>query len=128
MPEKKLSPLEQSLKESLEEIRRPNELVADIKLPNDLLIGFMAGRPELIKLAKPRPLNEEECAAVYHALEVLLRTNIALQRHSHLCGELADHIYSSLVGLSKHTDSLRDFGHFRESVSDVEEMAEDDNI
>ena len=63
-------------------LRHWAELVEGIDVPTDLAIALSTGRAELLRLATPRDMTAEEVGRLYKMIEVLIRTNMLLQRHS----------------------------------------------
>ena len=62
---------------------RPNELAETISLPAGLAAALATGRVELIRLQPaPTSIAPEEIAALYHAIGVLIETNMLLQQHA----------------------------------------------
>lgn len=64
--------------------------VEAVDVPSDIYPALQTGRPELLKLANPRALTQEECAKLYQLLAVLIETNQALQQHSQEVGRLVN--------------------------------------
>lgn len=97
---------EEALAAEIEELRQKaglsnwSELVAEIRLPSDLAVAVATNRPEMARLAKPRALTEEECAHLYKAIEVYIRTNQALQQHSHRVADLAERWLTLFAGIA----------------------------
>lgn len=101
-------------------LRSWNELIEDVSLPNDFALALMSGRPELLKIIN-RPLSVEEAQQVAHAMQVLMDTNVALQRH---CRELADLVrdtYGNLKGVTTKLGRLEDHANFRQPLADDDE-------
>lgn len=97
-----------------------NELIEDVSLPNDFALALMSGRPELLRIVN-RPLSVEEARQVAHAMQVVMETNVALQRH---CQEMADMVrdaYGNLKGLTTKLGQLEDHANFRQPLEDDEE-------
>jgi hypothetical protein len=75
---------------------------------------------ELMALAKPRPLNEEECKILFQGFGVLVETNNALRMHAQLLSQLAAQQYELAGGMLKKLGELVDFAEFRNPVDDTE--------
>lgn len=111
-----MSQIQERMAESLAEIRKPNELIGAVSLPVELAQALASGRPEIALMFKPRALSEVETVAVFKAFAVLMETNLALQRHSQLCADIAENFVQSFDGISRQAHSLIDFANYRESV------------
>lgn len=115
-----MSQLQENMSKSLAEIRKPNELIRAVDLPVELAQALASGRSELALMVKPRALAEIEMVAVFKAFATLMETNLALQRHSQICADIADNITQSFKNTARQTQSLIDFASYREHVEDEE--------
>src|SRR5262245_37542622 len=59
-----------------------NAFVEELHAPPEIALALATGQAELIRLAKPRPLTAEDCAALYKLIAGLLDTNAALREHA----------------------------------------------
>lgn len=100
-------------------LRSWNELTDSVELPPDLYAVLMTGRPELLKIAEPRALSEEECAKLYKLLGVLIETNSALKLHSKLLAQHAENMSQQLKGVVGLTRALENFAAFRHGDDDA---------
>jgi uncharacterized coiled-coil DUF342 family protein len=69
----------------------------------------------LLKLAPKEAATEEETAALYNVIRVLMDTNRELQQHSQRLAEQMEQIVLNLRGVSKKFDELREVANFTEA-------------
>ena len=81
-------------------------------------IAVFTGRAELLELAQPRALTVEECAKIYKAMAVLIRTNMALQAHANELEIMTTNLDQQLVGLNAMIGNIRNFAAFRQAHDD----------
>lgn len=93
------------------------EWTDEAKVPSDLTPALMTGRIELFKLAKPRPLTKEECAALYHLVAVLVETNASLRAHAEQTAELVSQWLGHFKGMTKTAMKIEDFANFRDPTA-----------
>lgn len=105
-------------------LTRVNELCDTVSLPPELAVALATGRPELIKLARPRPLEEKEVAALYHAIAVLIETNQLLQQHANDLAHLADIVATSLKGAVRQANEIALVGRFKTAQGGGEDDGE----
>lgn len=105
-------------------LTRVNELCDTISLPPELAVALATGRPELIKLARPRPLEEKEVAALYHAIAVLIETNQLLQQHVNDLAHLAEIVATSLKGAVRQANEIALVGRFKSGQGGGEDGGE----
>jgi hypothetical protein len=115
--------LDEFIREKAEACKLPNwsSLTEEVKVPAELAVALMTSRPELVKLAKPRPLSEEECKAVFHLVGVLIESNAALSEHAQMVGQMID-IWS------QHFKALASTGRNIEAFANFRSPLEDDNV
>jgi len=118
---RKTNATEERLLEIQEKLTKWNSFVRDLHVPNDMAPAFLTGRMELLCLAKPRALTEEECKQVYELIGGILETNNALREHAAMVADLADRVIGGLHALERPLQQLRDFGNFRTPVDDGED-------
>lgn len=68
--------------EKASKLRSVTELTQAVTAQGELAFAITTGRHEFIRMAKPRPLSEQECAQVYKLISVLIQTNDELQRRN----------------------------------------------
>jgi hypothetical protein len=90
--------------------------VRELQIPNDLFPALATDRPELLRLAKPRALSEEECKILYDLLGGMLETHWALRAHTMKVAELVDRWNGAFVGLATISRQITDLANFREPV------------
>jgi hypothetical protein len=81
--------------------------------PQDLAVAIMTGRPELVKLAQPRALTQDECAVVFKMLSILLETNSALREHAALTAQLVGQWTDSVQAIFATAGKIEDFANYR---------------
>ena len=97
------------------------ELCEDVKVvDNGLAVALMAGRPELVKIAKGRPLTSEECQHLYHLVGTLLETNQLLQQHASLTSQLVENWMGHFKGMNKAAKEIQSFANF-ETIYDEDD-------
>lgn len=105
-------------------LRDWSSVTEEVTLPPELAAAFATGRPELIKLAQPRALTEEECKAVYHAMAVFILTNQALQGHAQRVAHLANLWTDHIKGVVHVAAQIEHFAAFRASTDKLSEENE----
>jgi hypothetical protein len=80
------------------------QFVDELKIPMDIYPALASGRPELIKLAKPRDLTAVETEALLNIIGCLIETNFALREHA---AQLADFV-GTWTDAFKHLRSVGD--------------------
>lgn len=116
--QERISENEEALKELHEKMHSWNEFVREMAVLPDLGPALSTGRIELLALAKPRPLNEEECKILFDGFAVLIETNQALRMHAQLLSQLAAQQYELAGGMVKKLGELVEFAEFRNPVSE----------
>jgi len=104
-------------------IDAPNAFTEVVNCPQDLFLALQTGRPELIKHVKSRPLSEEEGAAVYHLVAVLIETNMALREHAQIVATMADQWRSMVKGSLDFVTQIDNFANFHHDQIDDEDVA-----
>lgn len=120
---KKPSAAEQRIHEIHEKMESANSFIRALDVPADLAPAFLTGRVELIRLAKPRPLTEDECRVLYNLIGGLLETNQVLREHATAVSDAAGDIAGAVHGLSTVSERLRLLANWREDVSEEEEAS-----
>jgi hypothetical protein len=118
--QERISENEEVLKALHEKMASWNEFVREMAVLPDLGPALSTGRVELLALAKPRPLNEEECRILFDGFAVLIETNQALRMHAQLLSQLAAQQYQLAEGMVKKLGELVEFAEFRSPVDDTE--------
>ncbi len=112
----RISENEEALKTLHEKMHSWNEFCRDMPVLPDLGPALSTGRVELLALAKPRPLSEEECKVLFQGFSVLIETNNALRMHSQLVSQLAAQQYELAGGMVKKLGELVEYAEFRTPV------------
>lgn len=99
-------------------LRGLGEFIETVEVPSDLAPAIATGRPELLALARPRALTEDECAKVYKLLSVLIRTNWALQEHARELEKMTADMYGHLKGALGQALKMEQFAGFRVADED----------
>jgi hypothetical protein len=100
----------------------PASLTEDVAMPPEFVAAFVTGRPELVKLVRPRALTEEECKSLYNAMAVLIQTNAALIEHAQRLATSVDQWDNAFKQLDSVGRRIVDFANFRSPLeSDDEE-------
>lgn len=100
-----------------------NSFVEELQIPSEVYPALLTNRPELIRLARPRPLNEEEVAALYKLIAGLLETNQALRLHAQQVGDMTREFSGALRGVITTAVKLKRFAQFRhDEVDDEDEL------
>lgn len=102
-------------------LKSPAELTEPVECPAEFFAAFVTGRPELIKLVKPRSLNETECAAIYKLVAVLIETNSALREHAETVGKAVGDWADLFKGLNKLGWEIENFAQFKPSATGDDE-------
>lgn len=111
----------ENLKKLKSELKAWNEFTQEITIPNDLAIAFMTGRPEMVKMFKPRPLSAEECKIFLEAISILLETNNELRRHAASLADAVENVRGHMLGLQRSIQDVADFANFRQPTEDDED-------
>ena len=90
-----------------------NEFIEQEHLPLDLLPALKARKPELIMLARRRPLTADEATKLYHLLVQLIRTNEALRAHTQETAPMVGTWMDALSTLQEAAAEIDDFANFR---------------
>lgn len=114
--QERISENEQALRDLHEKMSSWNEFVREMKVLPDLGPALSTGRVELLALAKPRPLSEEECKVLFDGFAVLIETNMVLRMHAQLLSQLAAQQYELAGGMVKKLGELAEFAEFRNPV------------
>ena len=101
-------------------LRSPAELSETVAMPPELFVAMASGRPEMIKLAKPRTLSEEETKQVFHLIATLIETNMLLKEHAEAVSKLVGDWANLFKGLHKLGDEIENFAGFK-TASDIDE-------
>lgn len=102
-----------------------NAFVESIQVPRDLYPALMTKRPELLSLMKARgPMSEEDVNKLLKVIAVLIRTNIALQKHAEQVAHLVDNWTGNFKALESVGQQIRMFANFRHA--DVDREGEED--
>ena len=110
---RKLSQTETRLLEIQEQLRSWTDFVETLQVPGDFAIAVATGRVELIKLAVPRAVTQEECAVLYKFIGGLIETNAALREHTQLVAEMAREAAGGLVGSLGTVSRLRSYANYQ---------------
>jgi hypothetical protein len=86
--------------------------VAALDVPGEIAPAVQTGRPELIRLAKPRALTEGEAGALYGVIAGLIDTNQALQQHAAGVARLAGSAAGQAAGTVRMLGRIEDYAKF----------------
>lgn len=103
-----------------------NAFIEELQVPQDFQAALMTMRPELVRLAKPRAMSEQEVAMLYKLIAALIGTNMALQQHAAEVAQLVEHWSANFKSLSRTGDRIHRFANFRRSDSGGDENADDE--
>lgn len=115
---RRISATEEHLIQIQAKIGKWNDFVRELQVPADIVPAMATGRLELLKLARPRALTEDECAVFYQLIGGLLETNQALQQHSSLIAGMAAEVRRGLGGIDGMAGRLDAYANFREPRED----------
>lgn len=101
-----------------------SHLVREVAGPPEIMAALATGRPELVRIAPARVLDERECAALYGLLSVLIETNDVLQEHARQVSILVNDWQQHLQGLVNVSRRITDFADFRLTGPDGDEEDE----
>lgn len=90
-----------------------NSFIEELQVPSELVPALLTARPQLIKLAKPRPLTAEEAEALYKLVGGLLETNMALREHAVHLSQMVGNWVGSIHGFIGVADRISCFAEFR---------------
>lgn len=93
-------------------LRSPAELVEAVAIPTDLAAALTTGRSTMMKITKPRAMNEEEVSNLYRFIAVLIDTNFALQAHARQVAQAAEAVEQQIVGVRRYSLRLHAFANF----------------
>lgn len=119
--------IKESLSETIQTLRQQcklgcwTELVEEVSAPPDIALALLSGRPELIGMAKIRPLNEDECRQLYHLIRVLLLTNRELQRHAEQMALLVEQFEGHFKGIARLASDIQKYAQFQQPVREDDE-------
>jgi hypothetical protein len=102
-------------------LRNWNDLTEEVKAPQTVMLAMMTARPELLKLAPKQAATEEETAALYNVIRVLMETNQELQRHSQKVADEMKNLRLTLQGMKRKFDELFALASFTEADDESEE-------
>jgi hypothetical protein len=109
-----LPPFEQRIADIHEKMESWSSFVRALNIPSEIAPAFMTGRVELMRLARPRPLSEEECRVLYELIGGLLETNMALRDHASAIYDGVANVTQGLSGAIKGVERLKVLATFRE--------------
>jgi hypothetical protein len=95
-----------------------------LQVPSDLTPAMLTNRPELVKLAKPRPLTADECKMLYALISDLMETNAALRRHAQEVARLADNWLTAFTGLGAVGHRIAHFANFEKFETEESDNGE----
>lgn len=103
-----------------------NSFVRELPLPAEIMPALQTGRPELLVLAQPRPMNADEVGAMFKLVGGLIETMFALREHAeelhHLARDLRQQ-YSGTVRLAEKIEQFAGFEH-EQLIDDDERQSE----
>jgi ABC-type siderophore export system fused ATPase/permease subunit len=102
-------------------LQRWNDLTEEVKAPQTVMLAMMTGRSELLKLAPKAAATEEETAALYNTIRVLMDTNLELQNHSQKVADEMKNLKLTLQGMKRKFDELFALASFAEADDESEE-------
>ncbi|RPJ20084.1 MAG: hypothetical protein EHM35_19930 [Planctomycetaceae bacterium] len=89
------------------------EFVRRDDIPLDLRPALSARRPDMISLARRRPLTADETDKVYKLLVMLFRTNEALRAHTKELARMVNDWTQAMNSVKFHADAIADFASFK---------------
>jgi len=98
-----------------------NEFVEELKVPSELYPALITNRTELVRLAKPRPLTEEEAATLYRLIAGLMETNQALREHASQLSVMVKEWLGSVYGFVSVARKINSFAQFKHQDAQVDE-------
>ena len=100
-----------------------NEFVEELNVPSELTPALVTNRPELIRLAQPRPLTAEEAKALYTLIGALMETNSTLREHAAAISTMVQNWISAIHGFYGLAQRISRFAEFRhgDAASDGED-------
>lgn len=98
-----------------------NSFVEELQIPSELYPALVTSRPELIKVAKPRPLTAEETAVLYRLIGALIETNQALREHASAVSSFVKEWVSSISGAMTNARKVAAFARFQHDYVEGEE-------
>jgi hypothetical protein len=102
------------------QMRSWSELIETVHVSADIAAALATGRPELLKLARPRALDEADCAALFKLLAVLIETNQALIAHAQETAKMTRDIATMLKGTVAMFGGVEHFANFRHNQDEDE--------
>jgi hypothetical protein len=102
-------------------LEHAHQLVRAVDLPPDLAAALLTNRVELLALARPRALTEEEAGRLYKLVAVLMETNAALREHADNVSRLAENWLSQFTGLASVGEGIVRYARFETRPLDNEE-------
>ena len=99
--------------QAFEDLPSWSAFVKTIQVPNDLTPGVVTMRPELIKIAKPRPLTADECRVLYDLIADLVATNNALRSHAQEVAQMTDNWLTNFAGIQSIGNRIASFANFQ---------------
>ena len=97
-------------------IKSIESLVEEVDLPpgmGEICMALQTGRPELIKMYKPKePLSVEQGLALANLVRVLLKTNQAIQEHYMSLSVFVDQLADNVKGLGSKIHGLMEMVNF----------------
>lgn len=115
------SPAKQDRSEVLKRVAKlegPDSFTDFVSMPTDLAAAVLTGRPELLRIVKPRALNVEECEIIFKLLATYIETNMALREHAHELAVMTRNMLSGFTTVHSIGQQIADFGDFREPMHD----------
>ncbi len=116
MAEKRKSQTDEEAERLLEQIQEKmqtwSSLARDVKVPADFQPALMTGRPELMRLVKPRELSAADSAVFIDLIACLLETNSLLQQHASLVAKVVNQVASNARGTANAVVRLEHYANF----------------
>ena len=126
-PQKKLKVddhIEECIEAINEKMRSWSSLVEEVKVANDIGVALATGRPELMKLVRPRAISEEESKHLFHLIAVLIETNQLLQKHAALTAKAVASVLQNVQGAQRSLGRLHQLANFHPAMDDEDEDKE----
>jgi hypothetical protein len=112
--QEKMNQLEEMVATTKSKMNSWNSLVENVNVPLDFYAALMTGRPELLKVVKPRELTEDECRNVYNLIAVLIETNQELQKHANELSRMVNNWSGAFKQLHSVGQRIERFAKFQE--------------
>lgn len=87
--------------------------VQELPVLRELMPALATGRTELLAAANPRPLSQDECAAMFKLVGGLIETNFALREHAEQLALMTTNWAQAFKHLHSVGDKVARFANFQ---------------